>query len=449
MNATIPSLVGNQVRSRERYQRATVAAMTAALSKVAVVAAQLAIMPLMLSHLGIEQYGIWFTLQSLLGLTPTVDLGIPNAAQNAMTTAAAQHDRRRLGSIASTAILMLCGIALAVVIAAFITWAVLPREWLPRATRALVVQEVAIGGAVFALAFAASLPLGFVESFSAAFQQASVGNLARAAAALGTLAAAWLALAAGASFGVVCLATVGPVLVAWMAAWAVAWSMHPDLPMGPGLVTADAGRSLVRSGLPFYGIQLCAALGFGVDNLLIASLSGPEAVARYAVPQRIFSIVLVAATVCLAPLWPAYADARARGDEPWIAKTLQRSLAATVVLALLGTATVALAMPWLMETWLGGAVATTSLMASGLAALTACQCLGAAVAFYWNGVGQLRLQFVLGVMFLLIAMPLKCLAIGRLGLDWLPAVSAVAYAVVILLPAWALSVRHATAHGIG
>lgn len=449
MTTTALSFVGNENLSRQRYQKATLAAITAAGSKVAVVTAQLAIMPLMLNYLGIERYGIWLALQSILGLTAVADLGIPNAAQNAMTMAAAQDDRGRLGSIASTALSLLCSIAATLVIASLLSCVVLPWRRLLQATSEPMIQEVAMGVAIFAGAFAASLPLAFVESFSAAFQQASIGNLARAAAALGTLAATWLAFSANASFGLVCIATVSPVLLAWLAAWAVALSMHPDLPIAVSRVTARESQSLVQSGLAFYGIQLCAALGFGIDNLLIASLSGPEAVTRYGVPQRIFSIVLVAATVCLAPLWPAYADAKARRDELWISKTLRISLATTALLATLGTLVVSLAMPWLTKNWLGGAVATTPIMAAGLATLTACQCLGAAVAFFWNGTGQLRLQFVLGLAFLAIAMPLKCLAIGRFGLDWLPVVSAAAYACVILLPAWAISVRHTAAPGVG
>ena len=448
MTITALSFVGNEHLSRQRYQKATLAAITAAGSKVAVVTAHLALMPLMLSYLGSERYGIWLALQSILGLTAIADLGIPNAAQNAMTRAAARRDTRRLGSIASAATALLCGIAATLLIASLLIFVLLPWRWLLQATSDSMIQEVAAGIAIFASAFAASLPLAFVESFSAAFQQASIGNIARAAAALGTLAAVSLALSANASFGLVCLATVSPVLLAWLAAWAFALAIHRDLPIGLRAVTARENRSLVRSGLAFYGIQVCAALGFGMDNLLIASLAGPEPVTQYAVPQRIFSLVFVAATVCLAPLWPAYADAKARHDGVWISKTLRISLASTAFLATLGTIVVCLAMPWLTKNWLGGDVGTTPLMVAGLAALTACQCVGAAVAFFWNGTGQLRIQLVLGLAFIAIAMPLKCLAIGRFGLDWLPIVSAVAYACVILLPAWAISVRHAVAHGV-
>lgn len=449
MTASAVQFVGNHPLSRQRYQRAALTAVTAAVGKVVAVAAQLAIIPLMLSHLGVGNYGVWLTLQSILGLTALVDLGIPNAAMNALTVAAAHRDVRRLDGLVSTALALLVGIAAAVLVAAGVAWWALPWSTFLNATDGVMNRELSLGVAVFAAAFALSVPLGFVESFSAAFQQASVGNLARTVAAVGTLGATWLALRAGAPFSVVCITSVGPTLLAWVAAWVAALRMHPEVHLSSSSIAADKARSLARSGLAFYGIQFCAALGFGVDNLLISSLAGPEAVTRYAVPQRIFSIVLVAATICLAPLWPAYADARARGDEQWISKTLRLSLAATALLAALGTLAVSLAMPWLTKNWLGGAFGTTPLLAAGFAALTACQCLGSAVAFFWNGTGQLRIQLVLGLVFLAIAMPLKCLAISRFGLDWMPVVSAAVYASAILLPAWALSVRHAAAHGVG
>lgn len=440
MTATTLPMAGNGDLARQRYQRAALAAVTAAASKVAIVVANLAIMPLMLSHLGLERYGIWLTLQSLLGMVALVDLGIPNAAQNAMTSAAARRDLQRLGNLASTALALLCGISATILAAVFASWWALPWQTLLPAGDGRTSNEVAIGAAVFAAAFALSGPLGFVESVSAAFQQASIGNLARTAAAVGALAATWLAVAAGASFEVVCIATVSPLLLAWAGAWAVALSMHPEVHVRPGVVSAQTGSSLLRSGLAFYGIQVCAVLGFGIDSILLSALSGPAAVTQYAVPQRIFSLVLVAATVCLAPLWPAYADARARSDQPWISHTLKFSLAATMLLASVAALAVALTLPWLMKNWLGGAVAASPLMVAGLAALTACQSVGAAIAFYWNGTGQLRLQFALGLAFVLLALPLKCLAITRFGIDWLPVVTAAAYVCVILVPAWGLSV---------
>jgi O-antigen/teichoic acid export membrane protein len=446
MIATALRIVGTQGLSRQRYQRAALAALTAAVSKVVIVVANLAIMPLMLSHLGVERYGIWLTLQSILGMVALVDLGIPNAAQNAMTSAAAERDTRRIRGIASTALTLLCVISATVLVAMLVAWWAMPWPSLLKTTGGWIHNEVPLGIVVFAIAFALSAPLGFVESLSAAFQQASIGNLARTAGAVGALIATWLAVATESSFSVVCIATVGPILLAWVAGWAVALSMHPDVRVTAGVVVPDVCWSLLRSGLAFYGIQLCAVLGFGIDNLLLSALVGPEAVTQYAVPQRIFSIVLVAATVCLAPLWPAYADARARGDHPWISKTLRLSLAATVLLASLGAIAVALALPWLMKHWLGGTVTTSAPMAVGLAVLVACQSIGTAVAFYWNGTSQLRLQFALGLVFVLLAVPLKCLAISRFGIDWLPLVTAIAYVCTILLPAWRLSVSPRLAH---
>lgn len=448
MSTTALPLMPDPVLSRQRYRRAALAAATAAVSKVASVAAHLAIMPLMLSHLGVDRYGILLTLQSLLGLTALVDLGIPNAALNALAASAARQDGRQLGRLASTALAMLCGIAAAVLVAVVVGWWALP--WPNRflATDPALRRDIALGVAVFAAAFAVAVPLGFVESFSTAFQQASVVNVARTAAAIGTLLATGLAFASGAPFVAVCLAVVGPTLLAWLAAWLVALAIHPEVRLGLAAVTPDVGRSLVRSGLAFYGIQLCAALGFGADNLLISTVTAdPETVTSYAVPQRIFSLVLVAATVCLAPLWPAYADARARGDDGWIARTFRLSVVATTLLSSLAALAVALALPWLTGRWLAGAVTCSPLMAAGLAALTACQCLGTAVAVYWNGTGQLRLQFLLGFVFILVALPLKWLAIGRLGVDWLPAVTTAAYACVILLPAAVLSASAAVDHG--
>ena len=69
----------------------------------------------------------------------------------------------------------------------------------------------------------------------------------------------------------------------------------------------------------------------------------------------------------LAPLWPAYGEARERGDHAWVKKTLIRSLFIAVGFAAVAATILLAAGPWFMRLWVGDAVTPSSLLLLGLA----------------------------------------------------------------------------------
>ena len=91
-------------------------------------------------------------------------------------------------------------------------------------------------------------------------------------------------------------------------------------------------------------IGMSIAIGYTSHTFVIAHILGQETVAEYSVPYRLFSIVTVVLSFFLIPLWPAYAEAAARGDVAWVRRTLRRSVqwglafnvTAGIVLILLG-----------------------------------------------------------------------------------------------------------------
>jgi O-antigen/teichoic acid export membrane protein len=74
-------------------------------------------------------------------------------------------------------------------------------------------------------------------------------------------------------------------------------------------------------------------LAYQSDNLIITHVFNPEAVAQYAVPQKLFNLISIAIGIIVGPLWPVYGEAIARGDGHWVKQTLVRSLIGAVSLA--------------------------------------------------------------------------------------------------------------------
>jgi O-antigen/teichoic acid export membrane protein len=427
-------------RSDARHFRILLAASSAAAGKVVSVAVQLAMVPLMLSSLGDYSYGLWLTLQSLIGFGTFADLGIGNGAMNAISAAQAKGDRDRINRIITSAITMLTGLAICGVVAAPIAF-----EWvLGQRLGGAHAADVAVGLALFTAYFALSLPLGFIERINAAFQEGAVTNIARSGVAVATLLATWGVARAGGSFAAICIATLAPQLLGWSVVWAVEFRRRDWLRVGRNLFDRSLSRSLLGVGVLFLGVQVLSAFNWSMDNLLISSILGAEQVTPYGVQVRVFGLVGTIASMILTPLWPAYADAAAHGDHAWIRSTLRRSLVGAVAVSAPLAFGAAVALPFILRVWTGGAIETTPILAYGLACLTVCQTVCAALAMFWNGTSAIRVQFLIGLVLVLLSLPLKVLLLRSRGIEWLGFLSSGLIVLVVLVPAFFL-VRSALA----
>jgi O-antigen/teichoic acid export membrane protein len=421
-------------RSDTRHLRILLTASSAAAAKAVSVAVQLAMVPLMLSALGDYSYGVWLTLQSVIGFGAFADLGIGNGAMNNISAAQARGDHERINRIITSAVAMLTGLAIC-------GMAVAPAMFLWMSGHHVGgghAPDVAVGIAVFTCYFALSLPLGFIERVNAALQEGSVTNIARCVVAVATLASTWGVTRAGGSFGAICAATLAPQLVVWALVWAVEFRRRGWLRVGHELFDRKLARSLLGVGMLFLGLQVLAAFNWQIDNILIASLLGAEHVTPYGVQVRVFSLVGTIASTVLTPLWPAYADAVAHGDHAWIRTTLRRSLIGAVAVSAPLAFAAAAALPLILRVWTGGSIKTTPMLAYGLASLTVCQTVCAALAIFSNGTSAIRPQLILGLALVTASLPIKIYTLKRYGIEPIGAVTAILTIAIVLIPAWLL-----------
>lgn len=425
-------------RSFARYRTVAATATSSLAARMIQVGTNLAIIPLMLNYLGGMHYGIWLTLHSLLSLSAFIDFGIGNGAFNALAAAYSKHDRGNVNRILSSTMAMLAGMAVGAVVLALWGWSTLPWNLAFEANVASPNQDIALGVAVFALYFALLPAISFIDRVCLAFQAGVAPEVGRSAAAVLALAATWATARSGGSFAAICLATLVPSVICWICEWCYVLYRHSWLRPSTRLIDLGLFWALCRTGFVFLGIQICAALFFSIDNLLISATLGPAEVDQYAIPHRLFSLIVMGASMVLVPLWPAYADAHSVGDHAWIRTTLRRSMLLATVASIAGACVLAMFLPAVLRAWVGPAITVTPLMTIGLAALAVCQSIGAAVAMFWNGTSRLRPQLALGMVLVAIGMPAKLLALTTLGLDWMPVTAAAVYAITTLAPASAV-----------
>lgn len=372
---------------RERAIRLTVASSIAA--KAFSVACTLAQVPIALRYLGPEAYGLWITLVSVLNVLNFVDFGLGVGLQHALARAFGKDDAATLRRTFWTGAALLTGLAAAAALigaplALFSPWADLLGV-----KDAALRAEVATAMLITVLAFAAGLPFNAVSRLAAAVQQGWRHALWIAAGSLLSLGAVIAAAAFDWGFRCFLAAALSvPVLqgagLFLQLTRNLRWPLRPQAPLPFGAQRELLGHSLLFA-LPQTGLALLQTL----PPLAIAATSGAAAVTAFNVLSRLLNPLQQAQILFLTPLWPAYTEAHTRGEHRWVARMLQRSWAASALLAL-ALAGVAAVSPTLVTWWLGTSLPLQPALIVAVAAWCVAQVALQPPLYHLIGIGELR-----------------------------------------------------------
>lgn len=225
-----------------------------------------------------------------------------------------------------------------------------------------------------------------------------------------------------ASLPVLILAYVGSPLVAAASNAIVFFGwLEPELAPGMRHALRESVYRIAHIGILFFVLQLVGAVLYSSDNIVIAQILGASAVTQYAIPQRLFGVATMVLSMALAPLWPAYGEAIARGDHDWVGRTLRRSFLAGLGLAAISATVLVAGGNGLIHLWVGNAVTAPFLLLLGLGVWQVMQVGGGAASMYLNGANVVGFQVAVGVVTAILGILLKIYlvpVIGVAGVVW-------------------------------
>lgn len=423
-------------RANERHRRVVLSALASAFAKIISVATALISVPLTLHYLGPERYGMWMMISSLAAILSFADLGIGNGMLNAISAAHGRGDRSAIRGYVSSGFFALSLLSLGLLclfgtVYDFISWATLFNI-----ENNIARQEVGPAVAVFFVCFALAIPAAIVQRVQMALQRGFLSSLWQCLASMFGLVGVLVAIRQEAGLPWLVLGFVGAPLVASVLNSIVFFGkMQPEIAPARHAITRDSAIQLVRTGGLFLVMQMVAAVTYASDSFVIAQLLGASAVTDYAVPERLFSLITMVLAMVLAPLWPAYGEAIARGDIEWVRHTLRRSAAVAVTLAFVFSMTLIFLGPWLIELWVGNAVVPSMALLIGLAVWKTVEAGGNALAIFLNGAHVVRLQIVLAVLTAIVALALKIIFVQSIGISGAIWATIFSYSVLTAIPA--------------
>lgn len=419
--------------SSGRNRRLIAGISTALLGRGIAALVPLVMIPITLSHLGVETYGVWMAVLALTGMVAFADLGFGNGLMTKLAASYANGDWHAARKYVSTAYAVTGAFAFLLLLTALLVSPAVPWASVfdiadPTARDAApAVAAICIG------AFIVNVPLSLVTRVQYAYQRVGEANVWQAGGSLLSLAGALATVAAGmSSLAVITAVAVGPPIMSLLTS---AWVYRAQLrDLAPRLSAVDRGsaRALLRLGSQFVVLTAVMSAATNADNLIIANTLGVADVTTFAVPARLVGQLGILVSLINVPLWAANGEAMARGDVAWVRRSTHRmTLISGLFVALPGVGLL-LAGDALLRAWLGTDIGASPVLLGGLVVWWLMLAGLSPSYMVQNSVGLVRYQLIGWVSYLVLSVPSKVLAAGAYGLDVVPWVGVVAYAATAL-----------------
>lgn len=342
--------------------------------------------PLTVKYLGQERYGIWLTINSLLMWLAISNLGFGgNALINSLAEANGKDDRALARELVATAFWSLVGIAATLVVLFALAFPFISWSAVFNAPSSVPTTELRWAVMLSVACFVLMFPISIVDAVYQSYQRGYIGNIWAMAASILSLAALIGVTRMEGGLPLLVLALSGVRIVVTLAnAGYLFVRQYPWLMPAPRAVTRRSLGRLMSLGLKYLVAQLAGIGMFQSQPMIITQILGPAQVGIFNVTQRLLTLPLNVVQMFTFPLMPAYGEARARNDWPWIRRTLRHSLVASLAV------TVCLATPLMffvkpiVRAWVGPAMIPENalILNMGLYVLIAGVVTPASVALY-------------------------------------------------------------------
>lgn len=318
--------------SSARYRRIVEAALTAILSKGTALLVSLFSVPITVRYLGAERFGLWTTISTTITLLVVLDIGIANTLTNLISEAYAQDSKELAAHYSATAFWMMVFVACVLGLTGWAIWPFI--DWgsiLDLHSESLRLEASRAIAAAYGL-FLLGLPTGLAAKLLGGYQEVRTANLFAAGGSVLSLLMIILVVHVHGDLAALTAGYSGAVVAAGLLCLLWIWGYHkPWLAPRIGMVTMAGAKRLMRTGSQFFIIQMAGLVAFNSDNLVITHYLSPAAVTPYSVTWRLVGYAAALQTLITPALWPAYAEAYARGDVAWVRKTYWRVMFATLV----------------------------------------------------------------------------------------------------------------------
>jgi O-antigen/teichoic acid export membrane protein len=377
----------------KRKRLIALSALYNALARVVSILASLVQVPIALHYLKAEAFGLWMTLVGAVQLMSFADLGMGLGLQNKISEAYGRDDIQGIRNVYKTGWLILALVGLGIAIVGLPLCWLIPWEQVFKINDPLLRAEVPGALAVILGFFCIGLPLNAGVRLAIGMQ-------------LGWVSGVWNAVSGVVCLGLIILGRhcgVGFVMFVGLAMSApvignIGIIGHTFHILGKkfsgmtGHYERGLPATLLRQGLLFLVPQIWSVMANSAPSVIIASALGTTAVTPFNICQRLTNALLQIQQLPLAGLWPAYAEAKTRGDYDWVWRIFVKSLYYTAITGIIFALGTMFAGKMAVSLWTNGAITLNSQLLIGFGIWVGYIGSVGAIPYFLNGCGELHGQ---------------------------------------------------------
>lgn len=279
----------------------------------------LMLVPMTLGYVSAELYGIWLTLSSIMLWLNFFDVGFTLGLKNKLAETIARGEWERGKALVSTTYFMMLVIFLPLCL--ILETCVPLVDWsgflnVSSTHNAEIVKTLH----VLVLFFCLQMIVNVLTAVVAAFQKVALSSAFPVIGNFFSLIAIWLLIKLWPpSLLALALAISSMPVIVIITASVILYSrqFHSVAPSFR-CVQIKYIKDLFSLGARFFLIQMQVVILYQCTNILISNVSGPEDVTAYNIAYKYIGISMMAYTIILTPLWPAFTDAYTKHDYTWM-----------------------------------------------------------------------------------------------------------------------------------
>lgn len=354
------------------------------------------IVPLTIQYVDPARYGVWLTVATIISWFTFFDFGMGNGMRNKLATAMAYKDFKRAKKYISTtyAIFALIGLSVFILfcfVNPYINW----NGFLN--IPATVDENINLVLLMVLGTFCVQFILQLLNTVLTSLQQparAEFITLLGQAALLATLIILKYTVKGSLSILVVAL-NVAPLAILLLASL---FLYNTKLKMiSPSFKSVDFSctKDILNVGGAFFLIQVGALILFQTDNIIITKIIGPEAVTKFNVTYKLYSVLIMVFSIVAAPYWSAFTDAWAKKDYNWINGSIKRLREIWIFTSFVVVPVFFLLSKFLFNIWLSDTLNINLSLSLLMAVYVICYTCLVLNCYFLNGIGKLRVQLIL------------------------------------------------------
>ncbi|MDY0173632.1 MAG: oligosaccharide flippase family protein [Bacteroidales bacterium] len=371
--------------------------------------------PILLSYLDSEKYGVWLTISSILMWIQNFDLGLGHGLRNKFAEALAVNDMKQATGLVSTAyismgVIMFIAFIIMLPIFYFLDWNSILN------VTVVSLSELRLTIIFVLLIFIIRFVLQLISVILKANQQPALSDIFLPISSVISLVIVLLLkfFIEDSLFWASIAIAAPPILVLFVANIILFSGRLKQVKPTFGNFNRKYLRDIYSLGIKFFIGQILSIIMFQSSFIILAKIVNPEEVTVYNIANTYFGLPLTFFTIALTPYWSAITEAYVKNEFDWIRKNMKhlRYLAVILTFALI---IMLLFSNYAFHLWVGDKVIIPFKVSIALTIYNVIVMFLSPYNYFLNGVGKLNLGLRIAVFKSLAFLPVAIFFVKAYG----------------------------------